>query len=456
MNDHAPIFSLPAELLAAIIAAAGQDDLSNFPHHFYGDQPEWTMSRVSRRFRAIALGTPSLWTLVQVDLISEGLVELFKLYLARSRGCKIWVTLREFSLARVGYSDIAERLEHLVPALGRVQRLGILSNPESMVAMLAPFQDVDEVPLLEYLELHTGNLNDSQTSGCFNCPANIFSLRTPKLTFVELSRFTPHLPVPRWTTTLTHLKLSYCEDVASVAGNSCLTAIATQCPLLIHLEIDTLSLSHQPHIPVGAIHIPSLKTLQLSVECEYDFDDMLSLLDTIALFNTPAVTDLIVGNAHDDDVSVLFDPASLPDTLFPAVTSLTFVGGRECPCDVKPSMRGPLGIPTPPPLHLFPALTSLALINRCCTVQLVEDLIGPESQPWPLLQTVTLCPMGNSLQEVLDVIRNAVRTKRQNGQTVPKFRVSRELYQRGGDFWQGNGVDVELFDPSPLVNGLDD
>ncbi|KAJ7165045.1 hypothetical protein C8R46DRAFT_303330 [Mycena filopes] len=449
MNDRAPIFSLPAELLGAIISAAGQDDLSKFPHHFCGDQPEWTMSRVSRRFRDIAIGTPSLWTLVQVDLISEGLVEIFKLYLARSRGYKLWVTLREFSWNHVEHPVILNRLKHLVGALGRVQRLGILSTPESMVAMLAPFQDA-EVPLLEYLELRIDNRSDFEGDSS-NFPADIFPRGTPKLTSVKLSCFTPSFPVPQWIATLTHLKLWCCEDVTDADGNSLFAAITSQCPLLIHLEIDTIAHFRRPRIPVGGIHVPSLKTLQLLVNGDFGFEN---LVENVAYFDTPAVTDFIVGDAHGDDVSVLFDAGSLPDTLFPAVTSLTFVGGG-CECDSGTDTHNLRGIQAPP-LHLFPALTSLALINECFTAQLMEDLIGPESQPWPLLQTVTLCPMGNSLQEVLDVIRNAVRTKRQNGQTVPRFRVSRELYQRGGDFWQGNGVDVELFDPSPLVNGLDD
>lgn len=84
----------------------------------------------------------------------------------------------------------------------------------------------------------------------------------------------------------------------------------------------------------------------------------------------------------------------------------------------------------------------------------VDALLGPGSPPWPLLETVTLCPESRVLQDVYTAIRSAVRSRRQWAQVVPKFRLSPELYQIGQGYWAERGVHVELFDPEPIVRGL--
>ncbi|KAJ7028700.1 hypothetical protein C8F04DRAFT_51593 [Mycena alexandri] len=441
MNDHVPIFSLPTELLIAIIAAA--QDFQAFPSQLDGWKPEWTMSRVSRRFRDVSLAASSLWRLVQVDLISEHSVEIFKLYLARSQGCEIWVNLRELSWVgeTIEHPSIAERLSHIVPHIGRVQRLGILSNPESMNAMLEPFRDA-EVPYLEYLQLH---------STCYSCPVELFLSGAPKLAFFTLSGFTHHFPIPQWAASLTHLELRGCEDVMDAGGNSFFAAITTHCPSLVHLYIGTTAILYGPHnISAGQIHIPTLKTLHICVSYGRNSE---ALLEHVAFFDTPAVTDLAVDYAHGDDISVLFGPTILPRPVFPAVTSLSFAS-RGCTCGLEIEIRRNRRRIPAPPLHLFPAVTSLTLVNECFMANIVEDLIGPDSQPWPLLQTVTLCPTHKDIQEVNAVIQNVVRTRRQNGEVVPKFRLSPKLCEVGEDYWVENGVDVDIFDPIELVRAL--
>ncbi|KAJ7721014.1 hypothetical protein B0H16DRAFT_1603506 [Mycena metata] len=443
MNDLAPIFSLPTELLVTIVAAGHREDFLAFPSQLDGWKPEWVMSRICRRFRDISIAASSLWRLAQVDLISEHSVEIFKLYLARSQGCEIWVNLRELSWdgETIEPPLIAERLSPIVPHIGRIQRLGILSNWESMAAMLAPFRDV-QVPCLEYLQLHSTH---------HDCPVELFCSGAPKLTFLTLSGFTPHFPIPQWTASLTHLELWGCEDVVDTGGNSFFAAITTHCPSLVHLYINTTARLYGPHnISVGEIHIPTLKTLHICLS--YDFSTE-AMLEHIAFFDTPAVTDLTIDYAHGDDVSTLFCPTNLPHPVFPAVTSLSFVG-RGCTCDrgLGSARLNSWRIPTPP-LHIFPALTSLTLINECFMANIVEDLVGPDSQPWPLLQTVTLCPTTAYVQEVYTVIQNTVRSRRQRA-VVPKFRLSPRLYEVGEEYWAENGVDVELFDPTELVLAL--
>ncbi|KAJ7721017.1 hypothetical protein B0H16DRAFT_379088 [Mycena metata] len=443
MNDRAPVFSLPTEILVAIISAARRQDILAFPSQFPildGHKPEWILSRVSRRFRDVTIGAPSLWVIMTLDADFKGSAEIFQLYLMRSQPCRIWANLR--ALTSVEHPLIAERLSHIIPHTGRIQRLSIQAKPDSMLAMFAPFRDA-EVPCLEYLQLRTA------TPYLHKCPLEMFPLGAPNLRFLKLVGFTPHFPVPQWTS-LTHLELWRCDDEVDDQGNSVLVSLATQCPLLTHLYIATFGLA--PSIPPGRISIPSLKTLRICLDFQRD---VLNLVDNIALFNTPAVTDFAVDYAHGDDISSLLHPFSLPHCVFPLVTSLSFASTGNCRCDetddedIHWNLEG-----VQASLHVFPALTSLTLINECFMANIVDALLGPGSAPWPLLETVTLCPESRILQDVYMAIRSAVRTRRDLGQVFPKLRLSPELCQIGQSYWAENGVHVELFDPSPTVRSL--
>ncbi|KAJ7764507.1 hypothetical protein DFH07DRAFT_376609 [Mycena maculata] len=125
------IFSLPDELLVEI-AAAGQ------VHEF---DAEWALSHISHRFRDAIIGAPTLWTVVYTQLLVEGSVEISKLYLERSRACKIWVTLYEVPLGvDVERHSIVDRLSHLVPHIHRIRNLRIAGH-RLVDAMLTPFRE---------------------------------------------------------------------------------------------------------------------------------------------------------------------------------------------------------------------------------------------------------------------------------------------------------------------------
>jgi hypothetical protein len=76
--------------------------------------------------------------------------------------------------------------------------------------------------------------------------------------------------------------------------------------------------------------------------------------------------------------------------------------------------------------------------------------LGPASQPWPLLKTVTLCSSEDTLEAVSNALRIAVNFKRKRGQTLPKFRLSPALSSLE-DWRSGKGADVEIFDPGEIL-----
>ncbi|KAJ7481570.1 hypothetical protein FB451DRAFT_1394216 [Mycena latifolia] len=418
------IFSLPNELLVEI-AAAGQERRVH-----QRAKSEWTLSHVSRRFRDAILGAPVLWTFVETNVIHEGSVEIMKLYLERSRACTIRVNLWDHSWVEPWYNVIGEWPSHILPHTHRLSRLSITATDVSIASILAILQDV-AVPVLQDLEIEV-----EDSTG--NHPLDIFSSGPPQsLTLLKTVGFAPQFPLPQWMASITHLEISESDHLLE---NENLIDLASQCPVLIRLYIDTSSWSDRE----GKIVIPSLKSLHLSVA---DDADDLYLGRIIRLFDIPALTDLVIDYAHGDQLCALFDSNSLPSSSFPALTSLSFIN-RQCTCEEQ-------WTPEPissPPLRLFPALSSLTLINQCFTAHIVEQILGPASQPWPLLRTITVCPTPETLQAVYSTLQGAIRSKREHGQAIPKFRFSPILFQES--YWDENGVDVELFDPTEFLPAL--
>ncbi|KAJ7780254.1 hypothetical protein DFH07DRAFT_794365 [Mycena maculata] len=394
---HSPkIFSLPNELLVTIVAAGQEDRVRG------GFRPEWTLSHVSRRFRDTIIDASTLWTHVEAESKSEGSVEIFKLHLERSKLCRIWVTLVHDT--SIEDCSIIDHVTHLVPHIHRIWRLQIKLGDMwkwARTDLLEPFRHV-AAPCLEHLEI----------DDCGELPMDFFSCGAPKLTVLKLAFCTPLLPVPQWTISLAHLEWCMCSESGD---NHLFAAMMAQCHSLVHLSLDL-----RPGIELGPMNIPSLKFLVLSTTMQ-------------AL---PALRKYI---------STLFNRTNLTLPSFPALTSLSFIiDGCHCemsspfPCETIPS----------PPLQLFPALSSLTLINQCFTQNILSDLLGPDSPPWPLLRTITLSPKDTDSDGVYSVLQRVARSK----QTLPKFRLSAVLYSK--EHWDENGVDAELFDPTDLIAAL--
>ncbi|KAJ7481608.1 hypothetical protein FB451DRAFT_132480 [Mycena latifolia] len=427
------IFSLPNELLVEI-AAAGQLEEDRVHDSLHDDfKPEWTLSHVSRRFRDVMIGAPILWTFVETDLMHKGSVEILKRYLERSGACTIRANLSQRSLSGVHNRLLFPRLSHILPHTQRISRLSIRATNLSITPMLAVLQDV-AIPILQDLEIGVVGRTD-------NHPLDIFSSGPPQsLTLLKTVGFAPQFPLPQWMASLKHLDISRCNPIMESTGNSIFVDLTSQCPALSCLYIDMSSWRHQE----GKIIIPSLKSLHLSVA---DDADDLHLRWIMRLFDTPVLTDLMINYAHGDQLCALFDSNSLPDSSFPALTSLSFIN-RQCTCEEEWTPEPILS----PPLRLFPALSSLTLINQCFTAHIVQQILGPASQPWPLLGTITICPIPETLQAVYSTLQGVIRSKREHGQVIPKFSFPPILFHKS--FWDENEVGVELFDPTEMVSAL--
>ncbi|KAJ7336278.1 hypothetical protein DFH08DRAFT_878321, partial [Mycena albidolilacea] len=173
----------------------------------------------------------------------------------------------------------------------------------------------------------------------------------------------------------------------------------------------------------------------------------------IDLFETPALAEFIIQGAHGDEIVDLFSSSSLQQASFPALTTLSFIHISPCTCDVDLSLDTQLCYP---PSTVFPALSSLTLINQCFTSNLVENILG---QPWPQLKTLALCPPPTESQPAAAVfvavgkaLRDTVRPDHNRRQRLPKLRLSPALLAL--EDWQDDGADVEVFDGVAVVESF--
>ncbi|KAJ6588362.1 hypothetical protein B0H19DRAFT_1226204 [Mycena capillaripes] len=423
------ILALPNELVVAIAAAGQEGHIADLETPFKF-KSEWTWSQVSCRLREAIIGAPTLWTFVEANLNAEGSVEISKLYLERSRTCHISAHLQYLRAGDDLDSEqivAADRLRQIFPHIYRIWLLSIRLRGEEC-ELLATLHDI-AAPNLQRLEIFNVDY-DSRTDQGY--PVRMFAPGAPSLTFVKMHGFRLSR-VPLWTASLTHLELSGGEGPGDADNNNLL--VAAQCPLLVHLYLD---MGWLQSIPERRCYIPFLKLLRISIS-DGSNQAFLGLLD---LFDTPALAEFIITDAHGDQIFALLTSTSLHS--FPALTTLCCVTRSLCSCEDDISFSSTVSSPL---IQIFPKLSSITLVNLCFTHNLLSEIFGPATPPWPLLKTVTLYPKPSTLDDVRDALQNAMRPKRRRGQALPHFRLSPDLLLAMED-----RVDTEMFDPTEIID----
>ncbi|KAF7366810.1 hypothetical protein MSAN_00939300 [Mycena sanguinolenta] len=171
-----------------------------------------------------------------------------------------------------------------------------------------------------------------------------------------------------------------------------------------------------------------------------------TLLHSVDLFDTPSLTEFVVEGTHGDHIYTFLNSTSILRSSFPALASFSFISeDYNCPCDITTGCSVDRRI-SASSFAPFPALSTLTLINQCFTAYLVRDLLGPGSQPWPLLKKVTLCPPESSFDDVRDALQGAMDSKRQCGQPFPEVKLFHPLPDP--ENWHDSSftsVEVEVF-----------
>ncbi|KAK7013131.1 hypothetical protein R3P38DRAFT_3008872 [Favolaschia claudopus] len=250
-------------------------------------------------------------------------------------------------------------------------------------------------------------------------------------------------PIPPWVSTLTHLKIeNESRQLFHISADEMiyLSLIRTQPISLVHLHLD-LSVNTVP--TDCQIHISTLQFFAVYIDDTEGQDYLRDIMDFV---DCPALTELVVIGSHGDQLLFVLNMSRFPRVSFPVLRSLSLINLDEDGCSCEQDMPHPTRTLSSHATPLFPALSSLVIINQCFTPQLVKEIMGTEALPWLNLKTLTLCPSEN-----ISGVRSAVGdAMRQTPQNIPMLRLSSALLFPSD--WVEDRLDaIEVVDPEELV-----
>jgi F-box-like len=282
-NAVIPINKLPMEIIGNVFSFLPDFVPSPDTFEFRYDPPfyRWiTTTFVCRRWRAVALSFPSLWTIIDTSRM-----DATRAFIERSRQSPIDIYLRR-SKKWSSYEDFIDFLQNLSILLPRTRTLHIgvhceYSLDTGMVEIALATALKTPAPLLERLAL------------CKGCPVPLprplFGDRTPPLTHLTIDQ-TSHLPPSHFT----HLtQFCFCEKIDTEKTMSCIADLLLGNPCLEELFFGNSQKDQYrggPHMPVAnivseadlqSIRLPCLRKLSFS---RYTSD---TVAEVLSLFSLP-------------------------------------------------------------------------------------------------------------------------------------------------------------------------
>jgi hypothetical protein len=396
-NTLASVSSIPNEILATIFkevcASDGYSgDGTDAPR---SDLPSMVLvSHINRRFRHVAIDTPSLWARVHIHLSSTVDIHLMDAYFERSKSnvLRIWIIGVTHQL-----DSVHKVVGRLLPHTGRWKTLSVLSDTETIMRQIVLSLQYLCVPQLESIHIQLKVL----PLGTTGTQVRIFQGGAPALKSVVLRNinllgcFPPLSAVETLhnSTTRPHqMALSHSQFRDILIGAQSLT----------NLQLSTAAFDPDIGTDLEAIDLPSLRTLVLIVD-RYPFQMEGNSL--IRVFKTLRIPSLQTLKLH------AVAPVCAPDIVqflqaeghlrYPSLQSLAFA-------DTNCSEYFPLDL-----ARALPNITSLSLTRSTedFVLKLLmnrDDIISPSL--WPHLKTLELVNKDIDL----DLLRNFLRSREGN------------------------------------------
>ncbi|KAJ6590983.1 hypothetical protein DFH09DRAFT_1138241 [Mycena vulgaris] len=453
-NRHAPIFTLPDELLVCIVQAGQQST------DFDSALIEVLASHVSQRFRRAVIGAASLWSSIELRWGVKSDEARFAAYLERSRACTLSVACNYGSYGgkeECDYDAVHSELPRVSQHISRIRRLVLHCGGMGMSFddAVTHFRDL-QAPCLEYFEICAlaSELDEANYE-------QVFAGGAPRLTTLKLINVVPD-PWNPWVLSLTSLDLRGMHD--GTLATYMLPKILSSCVQLTDITLDTSTyfVASDASLYVSDISLPSLRSLQ-ALCLNSDQSDAL-ITGVVARLHAPALETLQFSGVHGAQISAFF--SLLPPSKFPTLRFLTFANSNV-PCKAGQLSERVL----PGALLHFPALASLTIVNVCHVTQLLEDLLATPKDDgclsalrtltlrhkdaddfgissWPKLQYVSLEQA--DAHDPLRALRTLVAARRETHPLHLRLPRSRFFTERD---WQDD-ADFEIFDAQPLLLSL--
>ncbi|KAG5644966.1 hypothetical protein DXG03_007338 [Asterophora parasitica] len=396
-NSLVPISSLPSELLSYIFRLGQAMDFAivTLEAHLRVLQSfEVLVSHVSSRFRAVALGTPVLWSRITIAPTFRG--EEIDTYLTRSAQCGLKVRMNLASAPSLNTLQM-EKVDIMVPHLRQFERLAINTTYESRLQPILRRLYHSAAPMLQHLSVAVDEVESVPPED-----DKILQGGAPILTFVRLRGLALHLFRPPLTNVTTlHLD----ETTGLPMLYTTFREIITAPSILYNLSVygDLIAPQTNTNWDTNVINLPYLRHLRI---CGVGGAIYSGLLINI---RAPALESLVLKDLKEGDLSHFWASEYPIATRFPLLSSLTFLDS-DVSCDEYLEM-----------FHVFPDITSFTAAYEMRTPTLLQLLSTPQpdAEPsrdpkimWPRLQTLTLLVNLHDMEHVIvDVVerRKALR-----------------------------------------------
>jgi len=267
-NSTTPLYSLPDEIIVAIIHV-GNHSSCTFPI---------LMSHISHRMRELAIGSPTLWTSIDINLC----LDKVKTYLSRSRPCLLSIFMRRkvsSPSVRRGFGN-DEVVTHFSAVSAHAHRLESLDLRPMNRGTRIPPQLFASAPMLSKMRL--SSYGSVSLDSIMSLPATITSLELLGCSFSSCDHFYRFiLTMPN----LTNLKLSFIDVQSSFTR----THTTISLPSLVNLQIFGY-FEYLQHI-CELIAMPSLRHLKMFVHLDqlHSFATWLSAVTRVCGSPYPAI-----------------------------------------------------------------------------------------------------------------------------------------------------------------------
>ncbi|KAH9481483.1 hypothetical protein JR316_0006010 [Psilocybe cubensis] len=431
LNDQAPIYKLPNELLITIFITCQQ----SLRHSSKATTTPFqvVISHITHRWRQVVLSTPLLWNTINfrvrpMNHVQRHILSQLQAHLTRSDTCFLDITL-DFHIV----DNISAYLSLLSPESARWRRLAIITRYEQIDEIRALLRDA-HAPLLEHLSLSlgkpqdgTGSLSPRKQYACVlpTITPSASSLRFVRLAGLALGSLHP----PTSSITTLHLDGWTRHYMTYDQFKSILTAATS----LVNLSLNQLCIHHprDPFEILQPVELAHLRNLRIRGTCR-----------PLSLMRMPNLHSISLQNVDTFDSDAI-----------PSVQSLHLDSCALDRIEIDHLIRS------------FPAIRTLSIDESLPDIYdklIPETVLGtsPANTPWPHLQTIMQHDLLNTdVPQFCHMLFDMSRTRKELTKVCLDRRSRTVLRAKLRLDWLQNLLQVENCDveePWPLGLGYED
>jgi hypothetical protein len=405
INMSAPVSRLPNEILGAIFGymkgSYGANDIPDVV----------VVSHVTRHWRSVALGSPSLWDTIRMNAANHSL-GLPIAFLTRSKSCTLDITLEVPEDAPMSGLQM---IPILIPHFGHIRHLAIESDDNEHVVQRLVQSLLDfHAASLERLEISL-ELGNSQDSFLWGDRTRIFASGAPSLSSVVLKGISLRCCSPPLAA-VTYLSLDSDGDGTMLMSYNYFCNALSACRSLTWLELRGRLFAFGSSDTARHIEIPSLISFAIGYPIRYRQDHYIR--STFKTISAPALRTLSLNYMHRLTLQVVVDFIQ-SHTLYPMLQHLR-LEDPAVECMTANSIRATASV-----THV--TLIYVGGIPR--KMAALAPLLGHKEQPvsqtdilWPRLHTLTVCVF----DEVF--IRDMITTRIAIGVPLVTLRIESSTY----------------------------